>query len=92
MEYVRVKRGIHRICTCGPVSIAIDKVTHRRLLVVDSPVGPFPIPISDDDYRQLGIAIVREAGVVYDFSEPDQTTPGDPGLSDADRPGYTSHR
>jgi hypothetical protein len=71
-EFVRVRKGVHRLVSCGPVGIGIDRVTHRRVLIVKfDPIGEIPILIDDEDYRRLGMEILAEIGTSYDFGEPE---------------------
>lgn len=69
--YARIRLGYHQIATHGPVSIGIDRATHKKFLVVKVPhIGDVPVPIDDVDLRNLGIEIIREMGSTYDFTEP----------------------
>jgi hypothetical protein len=69
--YARIRLGYHQIATHGPVSIGIDRATHKKFLVVKVPhIGEVPVPIDDVDLRNLGIEIIREMGSTYDFTEP----------------------
>lgn len=71
-KHVKIRTGLHRIEQVGPIAICVDRVTGRRALVCDAPepINHFPVPLDDEQYLQLGIAMIRDSGTIYDFSEP----------------------
>jgi hypothetical protein len=68
-----VRTGLEVVMRVGQVAIAVERSTQQRVLLINTktPAGIFPLKMDPDDYFQLGVAIIRESGQVYDFSEPD---------------------
>ena len=70
-HFARVRLGYHRIAKHGPVTIAVDRATHQKMIVVDVPgLGDVPVQVGESDFLSIGLEIIRASGAVFDFTEP----------------------